>query len=60
MQGYIFKPFPPMGGGGIFVQIENREEFEGELHEKGREKERKEEKIKDKSNKHTLKCLYEA
>jgi len=33
MQGYIFWPSP--GGG-------NREEFEGGLHEKGREKEEKE------------------
>ena len=34
------------------VQIENREEFEGGLHEKGREKKR--------VIKHTLKYLYEA
>ena len=40
MQGYIFKPFPPMGGGGIFVQIENREEFD-EGKEKGGEKKKK-------------------
>ena len=58
-QGYIFCPFPPPPGGGWnFVQIENREEFEGGLHKKGRKKGRKEEKRK--VIKHTLKYLYEA
>ena len=48
-------PFP-LGGGGIFVQIErNREEFEGGLHEKRREK-----KKKEKSDKTHVKYLYEA
>ena len=46
-QGYIFCPFPPPPGGGWnFVQIENREEFEGGLHKKRKEKGEKRRKKK--------------
>ena len=48
-------PSPP--GGTIFVQVENREEFEGRLHE---EREGKRGGKKKKVIKHTLKYLYEA
>ena len=35
---------PPPGGGGFLSKMKNREEFEGGLHEKGREKGGKKEK----------------
>ena len=34
MQGYIFWPFPPWGGGEFLSKLKNREEFDGVLHEK--------------------------
>ena len=40
----------PWGGGGIFVQIKNREKFEGEFREK-KEKKRGEKKKKEKNDK---------
>ena len=45
------------GGGRIFVQIENREEFEGGKKERKRGEKKK---TKKRGIKHTLKYLYEA
>ena len=54
---YILAISPP-GGGDCFSKLKNREEFEGELHEKkvGKRGERKKKRV----IKHTLKYLYEA
>ena len=36
---HIFWPSPPLRGGAeLFSKLKNREEFEGGLHEKGKEK----------------------
>ena len=56
MQGYIFWPFPPRGGGGVLSKLKNMEEFEGRHEErKGNGGSKKKKVIK-----HTSKYLYEA
>ena len=51
IQGYIFWPSPPLGGGEFLSKMKNREEFEEDFMKKGREKGGKEEKRKEKKKK---------